>query len=66
MTSLFIVLRGLCFYLLKFYFCFYNYVGTTKYSCKDTYYDMYDAAYEVCKNYCSSGTYYNGKCYKMS
>lgn len=46
--------------------CFYNYTGTSKYYCKGTYYDTYDAAYEACKNYCSSGTYYNGKCYKMS
>ncbi len=46
--------------------CLYNYTGTTKYYCKGKYYDTYDAAYEVCKNYCSSGTYYNGKCYKMS
>ena len=46
--------------------CFYNYTGTTKYSCKGTYYDKYNDAYEACKNYCSSGTYYNGKCYKMS
>lgn len=46
--------------------CLYNYTGTTKYYCKGKYYDTYDAAYEVCKNYCSSGTYYNSKCYKMS
>lgn len=46
--------------------CHYNYTGTSKYYCKGSYYDTYNAAYEVCKNYCSSGTYYNGKCYKMS
>lgn len=33
---------------------------------KGTCYDTYDAAYEVCKNYRSSGTYYNDKCYNLS
>lgn len=46
--------------------CNNTYNGDAIYYCKSKSYDSYNAAYEACKNYCSSGTYYNGKCYKMS
>lgn len=42
--------------------------GLLKYRCSvnNLYYNSQSEATSACTNYCSSGTYYNGKCYKMS
>lgn len=41
--------------------------GTLKYKCNSnsTYHDNQASATSACKNYCATGTYYNGKCYKL-
>ena len=46
--------------------CTNTYSGSLKYKCGSTYYNDKASATSACTNYCSSGTYYNGKCYKMS
>ena len=46
--------------------CYNSYTGTLKYRCLNTYYDDNASATAACVNYCASGTYYNGKCYKLS
>ena len=46
--------------------CTNTYSGSLKYKCGSTYYNDKASATRACTNYCSSGTYYNGKCYKMS
>ena len=43
-----------------------TYMGTSKYKCLNTYYDTKAAATAACTNYCATGTYHNGKCYKLS
>ena len=44
-----------------------TYTGTLKYKCNSnsTYHDNQASATSACKNYCATGTYYNGKCYKL-
>ena len=41
--------------------------GTLKYksNSNSTYHDNQASATSACKNYCATGTYYNGKCYKL-
>lgn len=44
-----------------------TYTATTKYKCSvsNAYYDTNAAATTACENYCSTGSYYNSKCYKL-
>lgn len=48
--------------------CNDTYDGVTKYKCSvsNEYYDDETSASAGCTNYCANGTYYNGKCYKLS
>lgn len=46
--------------------CINTYSGSLKYKCGSTYYNTNNEATTACSNYCATGTYYNGKCYKMS
>ena len=45
-----------------------TYSASTRYKCSvnNTYYTSNSSATTGCTNYCATGTYYNGKCYKIS
>ena len=43
-----------------------TYTGSIRYVCQGKYYSSSAEATTACTNYCASGTYYNGKCYKLS